>query len=47
MSAVAEHVWVYEHDIAFKSISVLVWEHDLHQHMSLESCNIYRNVEEL
>ena len=37
MSAVAEHVWVNKHDVDFQSVSVLAWEPDIHQRISLES----------
>ena len=37
MSAVAEHVWVDEHDVDFQSVLVLAWEPDLHRRLPLES----------
>ena len=37
VSAVAEHVWIDKHDIDFQSVSVLVWEPDIRQRLSLES----------
>ena len=37
MSAVAERVWVDEHDVDFQSVSVLAWEPDPHRRLSLES----------
>ena len=37
VSAVAEHEWVDKHDIDFQSVSILAWEPDIHQHLSLES----------
>ena len=37
VSAVAEHVWVDKHDVDFQSVSVLAWEPDIHQRLSLES----------
>ena len=37
VSAVAEHVWLDEHEVEFQSVSVLAWEHDLHRRLSLES----------
>ena len=37
VSAVAEHVWVDKHDVDFQSVSILAWEPDIHQRLSLES----------
>ena len=37
VSAVAEHLWVDEHDVDFQSVSVLAWESDPHRRLSLES----------
>ena len=37
VSAVAEHVWVDEHDVDFQSVSVLAWKPDLYRSLSLES----------
>ena len=37
VSTVAEHVWVDKHDVDFQSVSILAWESDIHQRLSLES----------
>ena len=37
VSAVAEHVWADKHNVDFQSVSVLAWEPDIHQRLSLES----------
>ena len=36
--AVAEHVWVHQHQMDFQSVSIFAHECDLQQHLSLESC---------
>ena len=37
VSAVAERVWVDKYDVDFQSVSILTWEPDIHQRLSLES----------
>ena len=37
VSAVAEHVWADKHNVDFQTVSVLAWEPDIHQRLSLES----------
>ena len=35
VSAVAEHVWADKHDVDFQSVSILAWEPNIHQRLSL------------
>ena len=44
ISAVAEHVWLREHQVDFQSVSILAHEQNLHQRLSLEGWHIRKSA---